>query len=157
MILIGLGSNITGPWGNPRATVEQALRHLNQFPLHVVKASTLITTAPFGVVNQPDFVNAVAWIDTALSAHGLIRKLHAIEHQAGRIRGKRWGPRTLDLDILDYHGLIKRPKNKRQKELVLPHPGIASRRFVLEPIAEIAPQWLHPITHDSAKSMIQKL
>lgn len=157
MILIALGSNINGPWGCPRSTVELALKKLNQFPLRLVNASTLSITKPFGVVNQPEFVNAVAWIDTALSAESLIRKLHMIERQAGRRRAKRWGPRTLDLDIIDFHGLIKKKRGHVQKALILPHPEISKRRFVLDPIHEIAPRWRHPVSHLTAQSMIQKL
>ena len=157
MILIALGSNVDGPWGSPRQTVEMALHMLNQFPLRLVKSSSLLITEPFGVVNQPQFVNAVALVETAMPAESLIRKLHMIERQAGRRRGKRWGPRTLDLDILDYHGLIKHKRQLVQKALILPHPGIAERRFVLEPIQEIAPRWHHPKTHATAQSMIQKL
>jgi 2-amino-4-hydroxy-6-hydroxymethyldihydropteridine diphosphokinase len=157
MILIALGSNIDGPWGNPRATVEKALIKLNAQPLKLLKASSLIITEPFGVVNQPSFVNAVAEIETHLSPEMLIARLHEIEDRAGRVRSERWGPRTLDLDILDYNGLIRKPQHPDQKSLVLPHPGIAERLFVLEPLQEIAPNWKHPETQLSAASMIQKL
>jgi 2-amino-4-hydroxy-6-hydroxymethyldihydropteridine diphosphokinase len=157
MILVALGSNQSGPWGNPEQTVKRALAQLNTGPVKVKRASTLIQTAPFGVLNQPNFVNAVALIETALSPHTLLRRLHMIERQAGRKRGRRWGPRTLDLDLLDYHGLQMKQKGQVQKALVLPHPGIAERVFVLEPIAEIAPRWKHPVNHKTAASMIQKL
>jgi 2-amino-4-hydroxy-6-hydroxymethyldihydropteridine diphosphokinase len=157
MILVALGSNQSGPWGNPEQTVKRALAQLNTGPVKVKRASTLIQTAPFGVLNQPNFVNAVALIETALSPHTLLCRLHMIERQAGRKRGRRWGPRTLDLDLLDYHGLQMKQKGQVQKALVLPHPGIAERVFVLEPIAEIAPRWKHPVNHKTAASMIQKL
>ncbi len=157
MILVALGSNISGPWGNPRQTVEKAVAALNQFPLRLIIVSTLIETAPFGNKNQPHFVNAVAIIQTALAPENLLRRLHMIERAAGRRRAKRWGPRTLDLDVIDYHGLIKLQRGQHQKALVLPHPGISERSFVLEPIAEIAPRWRHPVTNQSAKVMIHKL
>ena len=157
MILVALGSNQSGPWGNPEQTVKRALAELNSGPVKVKHASTLIQTAPFGVVNQPNFVNGVALIETALAPHTLLRRLHMIERLAGRKRGRRWGPRTLDLDLLDYHGLQMKQKGQVQKALVLPHPGIAERLFVLEPIAEIAPRWKHPVNHKTAASMIQKL
>ncbi len=157
MILIGLGSNISGPWGSPRQTVEHALLQLNRFPLKLVKQSTLLATKPFGLEHQPDFINAVAIIETVLPPHTLIRKLHMIEREAGRRRGRRWGPRTLDLDLLTYHNIIKVKRGHIQKQLILPHPGIAERLFVLEPIAEITTQWCHPQSHLSAKAMIQKL
>jgi 2-amino-4-hydroxy-6-hydroxymethyldihydropteridine diphosphokinase len=157
MILVALGSNQSGPWGNPEQTVKRALAELNNGPIKVKRASTLIQTVPFGVLNQPNFVNAVALIETALSPHTLLRRLHMIERQAGRKRGRRWGPRTLDLDLLDYHGLQMKQKSEVQKALVLPHPGIAERVFVLEPIAELAPRWKHPVNHKTAASMIRKL
>ena len=156
MILIGLGSNISGPWGNPRQTVEKALRALDQFPLHLVKSSTLLATKPFGNKNQPDFINAVALINTALAPTALLSCLHEIERQAGRKRGRRWGPRTLDLDILDYKSRILRPEGRGRAGLRLPHEGIAARDFVLAPIAEIAPRWRHPMLHRSAAEMIHK-
>ena len=157
MILVALGSNQSGPWGNPEQTIKRALVELNSGPVKVKHASTLIQTVPFGVVNQPNFVNGVALIETALPPRTLLRRLHMIERQAGRKRGRRWGPRTLDLDLLDYHGLQMKQKGQVQKALVLPHPGIAERLFVLEPIAEIAPRWKHPVNHKTAASMIQKL
>jgi 2-amino-4-hydroxy-6-hydroxymethyldihydropteridine diphosphokinase len=157
MILIALGSNQSGPWGNPEQTVKRALVELNSGPIRVKRASALIQTMPFGVLNQPNFVNGVALIETALSPHTLLRRLHLIERNAGRKRGRRWGPRTLDLDLLDYHGLRMKQKGRVQKALVLPHPGISERLFVLEPIAEIAPRWKHPVNHKTAASMIQKL
>ena len=156
MILIGLGSNITGPWGTPRSAVEKALVCLNQFPLRLVRASTLLATKPFGNKNQPDFINAVAIIETALPPLALLSRLHEIERKAGRKRGRRWGPRTLDLDILDYKGRTLIPQGQGRAALRLPHEGIAKRDFVLLPAAEIASRWKHPILHKSAKEMIHK-
>ncbi len=156
MILIGLGSNISGPWGNPRQTVEAALNKLNKFPLRLVKASTLLATKPFGNKNQPDFINAVAMIETALSPIALLSRLHDIERKAGRKRGRRWGPRTLDLDILDYKSRILKPQGRGRAALRLPHEGIAQRDFVLAPIAEIAPGWKHPAIYETANEMIHK-
>jgi 2-amino-4-hydroxy-6-hydroxymethyldihydropteridine diphosphokinase len=150
MILIGLGSNVDGPWGTPRETVLRALRVLDEWPTRLLKASQLIVSAPFGKTNQPPFVNAVVLIDTHLPPEGLMRHLHAVEREAGRRRRQRWGPRTLDLDLLDYHGLIRR------YPLILPHPGISERDFVLAPLAEIAPRWRHPINRKSALAMLHR-
>ena len=157
MILVALGSNIAGPWGNPHETVLHALRELNHFPLRLRRASNVLSTKPFGVTNQPDFVNAVAVIETALSPHVLMRKLHMIERAAGRKRGRRWGPRTLDIDLLDYHGLHSAQKGLVQKALVLPHPGIPKRHFVLQPIQEVAPEWKHPTLKKTAAEMTRNL
>ena len=157
MILVALGSNITGPWGNPRETVTHAIKELNNFPLRLRGASQLLITKPFGVVNQPDFVNAVAFIDTALSPEALLRKLHMIERAAGRKRGRRWGPRTLDLDLLDYHGLQRHQRGPVQKALVLPHPGIVERIFVLQPLQEVAPNWKHPTLRKTAGELARAI
>jgi 2-amino-4-hydroxy-6-hydroxymethyldihydropteridine diphosphokinase len=147
MILIGLGSNVSGPWGSPRETVLRALRELDSHGTQLVVASRLVETTPFGKLNQPGFVNAVAAITTAMPPEALMRHLHDIERQAGRRRRTRWGPRTLDLDLLDYHGLV------RQGRLELPHPGIAERDFVLTPLMEVAPRWRHPVSRHTARTM----
>lgn len=152
MILIALGSNMSGPWGTPQQSVQHALRALDHDGLKLVEASRLLLTAPFGKPNQPPFVNAVAHIETHLAPLALLQKLHAIEKAAGRRRKTRWGPRTLDLDIIDYHGIVRVTKN-----LVLPHPGIADRIFVLKPISELAVKWRHPASHLSAPAMLRKL
>ncbi len=152
MILIALGSNIDGPWGNSSETVAQALTELNRDPLRLIKASRLLLTAPFGKPDQPPYVNGVAQIETLLSPGKLLQRLHAIEKAAGRERAERWGPRTLDLDIIDYDGLVL-----AEQGLTLPHPGIAERIFVLKPIAEIEPGWRHPLTQKSAREMLDLL
>ena len=157
MILIGLGSNLSGPWGTPRQTVERAIKELDAQPLRLLAASRLLISEPFGRKNQPDFVNAVARIATHLSPDALMHRLHMIEREAGRQRRTRWGPRTLDLDLLDYHGLVRARRLQSIKPLVLPHPGMRERLFVLEPIAEISSGWRHPLTRETAKLTIRKL
>jgi 2-amino-4-hydroxy-6-hydroxymethyldihydropteridine diphosphokinase len=147
MILVALGSNVSGPWGKPRDTVLRALRELDGNGTELVAASSLLETAPFGKLNQPCFVNAVARIATAMPPEALMLHLHDIERRAGRRRRMRWGPRTLDLDLLDYHGLV------RHGRLELPHPGIAERDFVLTPLMEVAPGWRHPVTRRTARAM----
>jgi len=157
MILVAIGSNLSGPWGSPRQTVERAIHALNQFPLHLLAQSSLLHTKAYGLENQPDFVNAVVQIETALAPHVLLRKLHMIEREAGRKRGRRWGPRTLDLDLIDYHGLKRTQRGHVQKALVLPHPGLPLRDFVLKPIAEIAPRWRHATNHKTASALLARL
>jgi 2-amino-4-hydroxy-6-hydroxymethyldihydropteridine diphosphokinase len=152
MILIALGSNISGPWGSPEQSVQHAMQALNRDGLKLVGASRLLLTAPYGKPNQPPFVNAVARIETHLPPLALLQKLHAIERTAGRRRATRWGPRTLDLDIVDYHGLIR-----SSGKLILPHPGIPERIFVLKPIAELVEEWRHPANHLSAQEMLRRL
>ena len=157
MILVALGSNMPGPWGSPRETVLRAIGELNQFPLKLVAVSQLLKTKAFGIENQPDFINAVAVIETALAPESLLRKLHMIERAAGRTRRRRWGPRTLDLDLLAYHEIKKRQEGLAQKLLVLPHPGIAQRDFVLKPLLEVAPRWRNPASKKNVKDMLRVL
>jgi 2-amino-4-hydroxy-6-hydroxymethyldihydropteridine diphosphokinase len=153
MKLVAIGSNMWGPWGSPEQAVARALVALNSDGIKLLRASRLLRTAPFGRPNQPDFVNAVAQIGSHLPPMALLQKLHAIEKSAGRRRALRWGPRTLDLDILDYDGLVRR----HDKTLILPHPGLEARIFVLKPIAEMTSRWRHPVTHRSAAHMLRRL
>ena len=129
---VGVGSNLAVP----RAQVERALRRLAGLPhSRLLRSSRLYRSAPWGVLDQPDFVNAAAAIETALSAQALIQALLAIERDAGRDRnGERWGPRILDLDLLLYDSLTL-----AEPGLQLPHPHLHERAFVLLPLAEIAP------------------
>jgi 2-amino-4-hydroxy-6-hydroxymethyldihydropteridine diphosphokinase len=160
LILIALGSNVSGPWGNPRQTVNKAFSRLGEGPCRVLKTSSLFQTKPFGVTRQPDFINAVAEITTNLPPQNLMAHLHEIELSADRRRTIRWGPRTLDLDLLDYHGRILKGKGRGAGHclpLKLPHPGIAEREFVLKPLAEIANDWRHPVTGLGPSQMLAAL
>jgi 2-amino-4-hydroxy-6-hydroxymethyldihydropteridine diphosphokinase len=156
MILIALGSNITGPWGTPEQSIRRAIAEMAERDIRLIKASSLLETAPFGVKSQPNFVNAVVSVATDLSPKKLMTALHEIERQAGRKREERWGPRTLDLDLLDYNGLILAPQNDEQT-LTLPHPGISERSFVLRPLLDVAPDWTHPVTGESVTDMLAGL
>lgn len=160
MILIGIGSNLEGPWGPPAETVRRAISALGAAPLSLRRVSRPIVTLPFGRTDQPDFVNAVAWIETGLEPEALMQHLHALERAAGRRRTVRWGPRTLDLDLLDYEGIVLSAEGEQAaggSTLLLPHPGIADRPFVLKPIAEIAPAWRHPVLDRTAVELLQQL
>jgi 2-amino-4-hydroxy-6-hydroxymethyldihydropteridine diphosphokinase len=126
---------------------------LNTGGVRLKRTSQLIVSSPFGVTEQAPFVNAVVEIETSLPPSSLMQKLHHIERMAGRRRTLRWGPRTLDLDLLDYHGVVQR----KPARPVLPHPGIAERIFVLSPLAEIAPRWRHPVTRVTAAQMLRRL
>ncbi len=129
---IGLGSNLH----DPARQLESAFERLASIPdTRLIRQSSLYRSAPFGGVEQPDFVNAVAAVLTQLSAEQLLRELQRIEAEHGRERGDvRWGPRVLDLDLLVYAD-----QRMDDPELTVPHPGIAERNFVLLPLQEIAP------------------
>jgi 2-amino-4-hydroxy-6-hydroxymethyldihydropteridine diphosphokinase len=128
---VGVGSNL----GDPVARVRAAFDSLAKLPqTRLIATSRLYRTAPFGPVEQGDFINAVAGLLTQLDALELLRQIRAIEAAAGRVRGERWGPRTLDLDLLVFGDQrIDTPA------LTVPHPGIAERVFVLAPLEDIAP------------------
>ena len=130
---IGLGSNLD----NPELQLDTALGALDDIPdTRLVKQSSFYRSAPMGPRDQPDFINAVALLDSVLTAGQLLARLQTIENRQGRGRGgQRWGPRTLDLDLLLYgNRIIDEP------ELTVPHPGIRRRNFVLAPLLELAPE-----------------
>lgn len=128
---VALGANL----GDPAATVQAAFGELGRLPgTRLVRASSLYRTAPVGLAEQPDFINAVAELATGLPAGELLAALLALENRFGRIRHERNGPRTLDLDLLLYGNLVV-----AGRELTLPHPRLHQRAFVLVPLAEIAP------------------
>lgn len=159
-VLVGFGSNCPGPWGSPLETIERALRELHGAGVAVTRVSPPYETAPVGRAGQPAYVNAVAALETALPPEALLRRLKAIERGAGRRGGSPWGPRTLDLDILDYKGQVRqwwygRPRFARAgaRPLVLPHPWIEQRPFVLRPLLDVAPDWRHPVTKRRADAV----
>lgn len=146
---VGLGSNLA----DPQSQVERALDALARLPRsRLLQRSPLYASAPWGVVDQPEFVNAVAELETSLPPRELIDALLTIERGAGRIRdGARWGPRILDLDLLLYaDAVIDEPG------LHVPHPHLHERAFVLVPLAEIAPQLVVP-QHGTIASLVAKV
>ena len=134
---IGLGSNLD----QPAQQLETAFTALNKISnSRVVNRSSLYSSKPMGPADQPDYVNAVAELETALDPQHLLLAMQAIELLQGRDRsGERWGPRTLDLDLLLYGDEVIDTEN-----LQVPHPGITERDFVLIPLAEIAPDVIVP-------------
>lgn len=133
---IALGSNLN----DPVTQMERAFSEIGNLPSTCLLAhSSLYCSAPVGFQDQPDFINAVALIETALEPHALLEALLAIEHQHGRVRDLRNGPRVLDLDVLLYDALVC-----HEHGLTLPHPRMHERAFVLEPLLEIAPDCMIP-------------
>ena len=129
---VGVGSNLQ----NPQQQAKDALLALDQITeTRCIQSSSLYRSQPMGPADQPDYINAVAALETTLSARVLLQQLQDIEARQGRIRGaERWGPRTLDLDIILYNQSIV-----NEPDLVIPHPGMHERPFVLYPLHEIAP------------------
>lgn len=128
---VALGSNLEGP----ATQVERGFAALAALPCTALRArSRLYRTTPWGVVDQPDFINAVAALETSLAPRALLEALLAIETRAGRVRGARYGPRTLDLDLLLYGD-----RELHEPGLDIPHPRLHERAFVLLPLADVAP------------------
>jgi 2-amino-4-hydroxy-6-hydroxymethyldihydropteridine diphosphokinase len=144
---IGIGSNI----GDAAANCRKAIELLAEAG-RVVGVSSLYHTEPVGRHEQDDFINAVAALETDLSPGELLKVCQAIEDRLGRKRGIRWGPRTADLDILLYGDLVS-----GQPELTIPHPQMALRKFVLAPLAEIAPDAMHPQLCKTAAQLYREL
>lgn len=150
---IALGSNLA----QPISQVLQAFEELKQLPgSHLIRQSSLYCSAPMERTDQPDFINAVACIDTTLTPHELLDALLEIERRHGRTRESLNAPRTLDLDVLLFDD-----RQYRDEKLIIPHPRMANRAFVLQPLAEIAPDCIIPgqgsIAHLLSFCLDQKL
>jgi 2-amino-4-hydroxy-6-hydroxymethyldihydropteridine diphosphokinase len=129
--LLGLGGNL----GDPASAIEAALARLEAAGVRIVRRSHLYRTAPWGVTDQPDFLNLCAAAETALSPRELLALIQCIEAELGREPGERWGPRVIDIDILAFGDRIV-----DEPDLTIPHPRLTGRAFVLVPLEEIAPE-----------------
>lgn len=153
VILIGIGSNVAAPPAKtPLETAQEGLAALAAPHLEPVACSSWYESAPVPASDQPWFVNAVALISTDREPEVLLARMLDVETRFGRVRGERNAARTLDLDLLDYDGLIIDTPN-----LTLPHPRLHERRFVLEPLCEIAPRWRHPRSGLTAAELLARL
>jgi 2-amino-4-hydroxy-6-hydroxymethyldihydropteridine diphosphokinase len=162
-VVVGLGANSPGAWGTPAETIAQALGEIGQLDIVVVAASPIYQTAAVGNARQPPYVNAVALLDTHLSPDALLRVLKDIERRSGRRGGRPWGPRSLDIDIIDYRGLVRHWHRGHAefdcagpRPLVLPHPLAHQRPFVLRPLLDIAPNWRHPALNVGVRELWRK-
>ena len=144
--VIALGANI----GNPKEQMDIAIALLKE-ALEVSAISSYFTTAPVGGPEQPDYLNAVCIAESELPAADLLALLHGIEKALGRERIEHWGPRTIDLDLIQYGSLLS-----YADELMLPHPRAHERRFVLEPWSEIEPDALL-LTHGKISDLLAQL
>ncbi|HEX6978315.1 MAG TPA: 2-amino-4-hydroxy-6-hydroxymethyldihydropteridine diphosphokinase [Alphaproteobacteria bacterium] len=142
MILVAIGANLPGPAGSPRAQCEAALALLEEAGIAVTRRSRWFESAPMPPSAQPWFVNGVVALRTTLGPVPLLAELHRIEAALGRMRTVPNAARTIDLDLLDYDGIVR----PGPEPPILPHPRMHERRFVLLPLADIAADWRHPVT-----------
>jgi 2-amino-4-hydroxy-6-hydroxymethyldihydropteridine diphosphokinase len=153
VVLIGLGGNLPSPaYGPPRRTLAAALAVLADDGISVAARSAWYRSAPLPASDQPWYVNAVAALATKLDPFALLAALQQVERRFGRVRGAPNAARTVDLDLLDYNGV-----EVDTAVLVLPHPRLHQRRFVLAPLAELAPDWRHPRYRLTAAQLLARL
>ena len=145
---LALGSNI----GDREANLRDAVDRLASDEIHVLRRSSLYETAPQEMLDQPSFLNAVMEVETSLLPMQLLARIREIEREMGRQRIAPKGPRNIDIDILFYGRAVI-----TTQELEVPHPRLAQRRFVLEPLAEIAPDFRHPVTGKTASEILAAL
>jgi len=147
--LIGLGGNV----GDPVAHCREAVGRLKEHPaVRVLRCSSLYRTEPLGRRDQDWFVNGVVLCETDLEPEELLAVLQDIEKSCGRVRRERWGPRTLDLDLLCFGRVVL-----DTERLTLPHPRLHERRFVLVPLLEIVPHWKHPVLLRTGREFLDAL
>ena len=136
IVYISFGSNI----GDREKAIEDALDLVNQNEMKITKRSNIIETEPYGYTDQPTFLNGAIEVETELSCREVLERLLKIEEEVGRVREFKWGPRLIDLDIIFFNDEIY-----DEEDLKVPHPDMQNRDFVLKPLCEICPDFVHPI------------
>lgn len=149
-VAVALGSNL----GDREVMLQAAIDALRPF-ITITRVSPVYETAPWGVASQPNFLNMAVTGHTMLSPAALLARVKQIENELGRMPGVRYGPRLIDIDILLYGDQIV--WSERDPDLKIPHPRMAERRFVLRPLADIAPHWLHPTTGRTIAALLDTL
>jgi 2-amino-4-hydroxy-6-hydroxymethyldihydropteridine diphosphokinase len=154
MILIGLGGNLPSPkFGPPEKTLLAALERLSAGGITIVACSKFYRSAPVPASDQPWYVNAVARVETGLAPKPLLKAILALERDFGRTRTVANAARVLDIDLLAYGDIVTGP----EAVPILPHPRLEQRAFVLCPLAEIAPDWRHPVSGCPVSALIAAL
>jgi 2-amino-4-hydroxy-6-hydroxymethyldihydropteridine diphosphokinase len=171
-VLLAFGANLPSPFGTPIETIIESIKELEESKLVVRAVSRLFKTPAFPPSSGSDYVNAVAFCESDMPADDILKLLHRIEEKFGRLREHRWDARTLDIDLLavgdqvapnlavhaDWRNLgLEAQTTTTPDQLILPHPRIQDRSFVLIPLADVAPDWVHPILGLSVTEMLGRL
>jgi len=146
-VYLGLGSNL----GDRGKNIQSAMVLLERWGFSIIRSSSIYETEPFGVKDQGWFFNMVLMGETELSPEDLLSAIHSIERALKRVRAEKWGPRTIDIDILLYGDVVM-----NKQELTIPHPHMHERKTVLQPLAEIAPNALHPALKKTATELLNE-
>ena len=152
MIYIGLGANIK--YKDNLSLVDSlnlAMEKMSFLSIKIIQKSSFFLSAPVPLTDQPWFVNSVISIETTLTPSKLLKNLHCLEKDFGRKREKKWGPRSLDLDIISYNEI------ESNEQIYLPHPRMHERAFVLYPLQELNKNWFHPVLGKSVCQLIKEL
>ncbi|GAA0062040.1 2-amino-4-hydroxy-6-hydroxymethyldihydropteridine diphosphokinase [Clostridium sp. CTA-1] len=147
-VYVAFGSNI----GEKENYIKRALEKIEEREIKIIKVSPIYETEPYGVLDQDSFLNGVVKIETNLTPENLIEVLLDIERQLDRVRERRWGPRTIDLDIIFYDDLIINKNN-----LIIPHKDMENREFVLKPLCDIDENFIHPVLKKSVRELYDRL
>jgi len=150
-VLIALGSNLAGGFGSSKALLTAALEGFGPAGLQVIERSSWWRSASWPDPAMPDYLNAIVIVETPLTPAEVLRALQGVEARFGRTRAAANAPRTLDLDLIAHGRTIL-----TLGDLILPHPRAAERRFVMGPLAQIAPDWVHPVLGESAAALAAK-
>ena len=152
MILLGIGSNLESKFGNRFDNIKKAIFLLQKEEIKIKKISNFYETPSYPYVKNPKFINIVVSIEFHSSPELLLRKILSVEKKMDRIRTVKNAPRTCDIDIIDFKGKVINKKN-----IILPHPEAHKRNFVLLPLFEIHPEWIHPIKNKKIHILIKNL